>query len=442
VAGENYNIFVDWVRSLFAGLGLVDAALNITAGLALSIVAVLLALFMHFLAKLVLEKMLLRFIARTKSDWDNIFYDTKVFHRALKALPWFIVYLLVPVVFVHFPVFSQFLGRVLRSAVFAHLLLALVAILDAINLKYQQQSAAKQRPIKGYIQLAQVFIYVVAGILFGAAVLDIDPVAILSGFGAMSAVLLLVFKDSLMGLVSSFQLSSNKMVALGDWIEMPKYGADGDVIDITLHTVKVRNWDMTITSIPVYALISDSFKNWRGMSESGGRRIARQLIVDLESVQFCTPAMLERFKKMRLLKDYMQQKELDINSANLAEGLTADDPIGGRRLTNIGTFRAYMTLYLKQHPEINQEMICMVRQQAPTAQGIPLQVYAFTRDKAWINHENIQGDIFDHFFAVMPYFGLRSFQEPSGWDWRNVGRRAPSDGYSIDEEQMNDERSR
>jgi miniconductance mechanosensitive channel len=251
--------------------------------------------------------------------------------------------------------------------------------------------------------------------------MNVSPVAILSGFGAMSAVLLLVFKDTLLGLVSGVQLSSNDMVRLGDWIEMPKYGADGDVIDINLQTVKVRNWDMTITTIPIYALISDSFKNWRGMSESGGRRIMRSLLIDAASVGFLSPQQIQEFADSELLGPYIAEK-LDELAKN--PGCANEQDPSRRRLTNIGTFRAYMNLYIHRHPGINQEMIHMVRQLQPTPDGIPLQIYAFTRDKAWVVHETVQSDIMDHLLAVVPRFGLRIYQHPSGGDVREMARVA------------------
>jgi miniconductance mechanosensitive channel len=229
-----------------------------------------------------------------------------------------------------------------------------------------------------------------------------------------------VFKDSLLGLVAGIQLAANDMVRVGDWIEMPKYDADGDIIDISLNTVKVQNFDKTITTIPSYALISDSFKNWRGMQVSGGRRIKRSLFIDAKSIKFCTDEMIEKFKTIQFLTDYITSKEHEIAEYNARHKINLDNPVNGRALTNIGVFRAYMNHYLQHHPGISQEMTLLVRQLAPTENGLPLEIYAFTNDIRWDVYESIQSDIFDHLFAVAPEFGLHIFQNPSGNDFRSM----------------------
>ena len=250
-----------------------------------------------------------------------------------------------------------------------------------------------------------------------------DNTGILTGLGAMTAVLILVFKDSILGFVASMQLSMNDMVRIGDWIEMPKFGADGDVIDVTLHTVKVQNWDKTITTIPSYALISDSFKNWRGMSESGGRRIKRAVNIDVNSIRFCDEAMLHRFEKNNLLKGYLQTKQSELTEYNTKHGNDPQDLINARHLTNVGTFRAYMVEYLKNHPNIHQNMTFLVRQLPPGEHGLPIELYVFSNDQDWVNYEGIQSDIFDHLLAIAPQFGLRIFQRPSGADLEALARK-------------------
>ena len=242
----------------------------------------------------------------------------------------------------------------------------------------------------------------------------------LSGLGALTAVLLLVFKDTILGLVAGVQLSANKMVAVGDWIEMPKYGADGDVIEVALTTVKVQNWDKTVTTIPAYALISDSFKNWRGMQESGGRRIKRSVSIDVQTIVFCDEEMLGRFAKIKYIAEYIQKKKDEL--ARFNQELKVDDSslVNGRRMTNVGTFRAYVVAYLKHHPKIHQEMTFLVRQLAPSENGLPIEVYVFSNDKVWANYEAIQADIFDHILAVVPEFDLRVFQVPTGNDFRRL----------------------
>lgn len=240
----------------------------------------------------------------------------------------------------------------------------------------------------------------------------------MSLLGGLTAVLLLVFKDMILGLVAGIQLSSNNMIARGDWIEMPNYGADGDVIDITLTTVMVQNWDKTITTIPTYALISDSFKNWKGMQESGGRRIKRAVNIDINSIRFVDDELLSKLRKVELLKDYLQDKLQEIDKYNQEHAVDTSLLINGRKITNIGTFRAYLIAYLRRHPLINKEMTFLVRQLRPTECGLPIEVYVFSNDKVWANYEAIQADIFDHIFAVVPEFGLRVFQNPTGSDFQ------------------------
>jgi len=251
--------------------------------------------------------------------------------------------------------------------------------------------------------------------------LNRSPTFFLSGLGALTAVLMLIFKDSILGLVAGIQIAANRMLNIGDWLEMPKYGADGDVIDISLTTVKVRNWDKTITTVPTYALISDSFKNWRGMSESGGRRIKRAVNIDMTSIEFLGEEALGRLRRIELLKPYIEQKLADVESHNKELGVDETSPINGRRLTNVGCFRAYLVAYLKHNPMINKEMTFLIRQLAPTELGLPMEIYVFSSDKVWANYEAIQSDIFDHVLAAMPEFGLRVFQNPTGADFSKLG---------------------
>jgi miniconductance mechanosensitive channel len=236
----------------------------------------------------------------------------------------------------------------------------------------------------------------------------------------MTAVLLLIFKDAILGLVAGIQLTANKMIAVGDWIEMPKYGADGDVLDLTLTTVKVQNWDKTITTIPTYALISDAFKNWRGMQESGGRRIKRSIAIDMNSIKFCDEEMLERFRKIQYISEHIERKRKELQEHNRLLKVDDSSLANGRRLTNVGTFRAYIQAYLKNHPAIHQNMTFLVRQLAPSDHGLPIEIYVFSSDTAWVTYEAIQADIFDHLLAVLPEFDLRVFQSPAGHDFQQL----------------------
>ena len=301
--------------------------------------------------------------------------------------------------------------------------LAIGGLLKVANALYQQRPDAHLKPIKGYLQVVQIVVYAIAAILIIANLIDRSPLILLSGLGAMAAVLMLIFQDTLLSLVASVQITSNDIVRVGDWVEMPALNADGDVIDIALHTVKVQNWDKTITSIPTKRFISDSFKNWRGMQESGGRRIMRSLFLDQNSVHFLDAGEIAHLREFALLKDYVASKQGELDAWNRRLSEQGEAPLNQRRVTNLGTFRIYVENYLKHNPRIRQDMTLLVRQLSPTADGLPLQLYCFTATTAWAEYEAIQADLFDHLLAILPEFGLRVFQHPSGADLR--GWRVP-----------------
>ena len=291
--------------------------------------------------------------------------------------------------------------------------LALAKILDLVDIAYRRRPDAASKPIKGYLQLFKIFIGLVTVILMIAVLINRSPLILLSGLGAMAAVLMLVFQDTILSVVASVQIGSNDMVRIGDWIEMPSLNADGDVIEIALHTVKVRNWDKTITTIPIRKLITDSFKNWRGMQEAGGRRIKRALYLDQRSVRFLDEAEIRRLEEFVLLDGYLQKKREELDTWNAELEARGAKPINERRVTNLGTFRAYVEHYLRNNPQIHQGMTLLVRQLQPGATGIPLEIYCFTNDTRWAVYEGIQSDIFDHLLAILPIFDLRVFQQCS-----------------------------
>ncbi len=293
------------------------------------------------------------------------------------------------------------------------IVLAISHALDLVNVAWQRRPDANSKPIKGYLQLVKIVLFVLATVLVVGILSDRSPLILLTGMGAMSAVLLLVFKDTILSLVASVQLSNNDMLRVGDWIEMPSLDADGDVIDIALNTVKVQNWDKTITTIPTWRLINESFKNWRGMSEYGGRRIKRSLLLDQKSVRFLTADERQRLRRIALIDDYLDAQRAELEQHNAVLQAAGKDPVNNRRATNLGTFRAYVTAYLRAHPGVNQEVTLMVRQLDPGPAGIPLQVYCFSADIRWVPYENLAGDIFDHLLAILPEFGLRVFQQCS-----------------------------
>ena len=308
-----------------------------------------------------------------------------------------------------------------------HTIRIITAILDAVQIYYSNSvlnSTESTRPIKSYLQLGKILIIGLGSIVIVAALIDRSPAILLSGLGAMSAVLLIVFKDTLVSFTAGIQLTTNDMLRVGDWIEMPELGADGDVVDIALHTVKVQNFDKTITSIPTWRLMSYSFKNWRGMSESGGRRIKRTILIDATSVKFIEKHDVDELKNISLINSYLNEKSTMIEDSNKQLAEKSQDffskPVNHRRLTNLGTFRAYVNFYLLNHKKIHTDMTRLVRMLKPDSEGIPLEIYCFTSTTDWIEYENIQSDVFEHLLAILPEFGLRTFQKPSGHDFASV----------------------
>lgn len=358
-------------------------------------------------------------ISRTSFEWDNQLLGHGVFRWLTHLLPGLLVYLLSPGLFESAPL----LAGVLKMASAIYLLISSYFVIDSLTNAIQgilgQTRIASHLNLTSIAQVVKLVAALVIFLLCIAVLLQKPVFAILSGLGILASVLMLVFKDVILGFVAGIQLATNRMLSIGDWLEMPSHNADGDVEEIGLTTVKVRNWDKTVTTIPTHALISQSFKNWRGMSESGGRRIKRCILIDTNTIRLCDEEMLERFREIEHISEYLSEKEMAIESAN--ETLSsehAQNRVNGRRLTNIGTFRAYIEAYLRNHPDINQDMTLLVRQMEPTGKGLPIQVYCFSSIKEWAAYESIQADIFDHLFAVAPEFGLRVFQEPSGSDFR------------------------
>ncbi len=415
-----------FLRSLLQSSGLPDIWTERLLVLSHLAFLFLIALLVSLVARFLLRRVVQKAVKRTSSQWDDILLESGLFRRLSFLFPPIAVMILLPFFFPYARELSDILGRLLVAYIIVMIAHSSAAFLDSVNEIYRTVNAdiARKKPIKGYLQMVKIFVWIVGAVLSVTTVLQVSPVGVLSGLGAMSAVILLVFKDSIMGFVSSMQLSANDMVRIGDWIEMPKYGADGDVIDITLQSIKVRNWDLTITTIPIYALISDSFKNWRGMSESQGRRIKRSIRIDMQSVRFLTDSDIARLSRLRLLSGYLANKQREIAEHNRALAIPDDDMVSGRHLTNLGTFRAYVEAYLADNPAVQQEMLHMVRYLEPGAEGIPLELYLFSADKNWVSYENVQADILDHLLAVLPEFGLRVFQNPSGQDIRELARPA------------------
>jgi miniconductance mechanosensitive channel len=291
-------------------------------------------------------------------------------------------------------------------------------LLDALNIVYESSTSYRGVSIQGYLDIAKLLIILTGIILSISLFSGQSPVALLTGLGALTAILLLVFRDTILALVASIQINANDLVKEGDWIEVPSYEADGDVINMTLHTIKIQNWDKTISVIPTHKIMEVAYKNWRGMQESGGRRIKRAIHLDLASIRFCNEEMLARFRKVDILRAYLEERLAEIEQERIQKGIEIDSPLDSRQLTNLGTYRAYIEAYLRAHPEIHQEgMTFLIRQLAPGPTGVPLEIYVFTKTTEWIEYERIQADIFDHLLAAVPVFDLRVFQEPTGMDF-------------------------
>lgn len=360
-----------------------------------------------------------KFAHYTIQQWDDILVEKHIVKRILYFIPLILLYVLSSPILTGTSLLP--LSQTLISVLFLIAgMMFLDAILSALLAIYGKSAIAKEISIIPFVQVLKLGLYFVTGILLLSLLLQKTPLYFLSGLGALTAVLMFVFKDVLMGFVAGIQLIANKMVAPKDWIEMPKYGADGDVIEITLTTVKVQNFDNTITTIPTYALINESFKNWRNMNLSGGRRIKRYVNIDLGSIKFCSSEMLERFKRIQLISQYIQNRQEEILVYNKKHQVDESTLVNGRRLTNIGVFRSYVEAYLRQHPMIHKDMTFLIRQLSPSENGLPIEIYVFCKDTNWTAYEAIQADIFDHILAVVPEFDLRVFQEPSGSDFQKI----------------------
>lgn len=414
--GSLLNNFEPWLASL----GISEILAQVLGFSAALVALLLLALLTGWASLRFVVPLLERASRRSAITWDDILAERLFFKRLAYLVPSMAVYLACDFIYAR----TSPSGILFKRTALIFFVIISVRVLDAffhaLQDIYRIHGADRAKPIRGYIQAVTIIVYIMAGIFIVAIATNQSPWGILTVLGGLTAVLLLVFKDTLLGFVASIQLSANDMVRVGDWIEMPKYGADGDVIDISINTIKVRNWDKTIATVPTYALVSDSFKNWRGMAESGGRRIKRALFLDMNSVQFCTEELLSRFAKIELLKPYLRSKNEEIAAYNAEQHADPGSRLNGRQQTNIGVFRAYIIAYLKNHPKIRQDMTFLVRHLEPTPQGLPMEIYVFSSEQAWADYEAVQADIFDHILAAVPEFDLRIFQFPSGHDLKGL----------------------
>lgn len=412
------NAIQNWIDSLLVSLGLMPETADRLDNYIILSVIILVALLANYICRFIGLGLLKRVAERTKNTWDDLIFEKKILHKLVHIVPAIIIYAALPLAFSkpEDAGMLDFLKRLCMIYMIAVILLFINGLLGFSLEVSHRRSGLKSKSFKGLIQILQIIVIFVGVVIIIGLVINESPAKLFAGLGASAAILSLVFKDSLMGFVAGIQLSANDMLRPGDWITMPKYGADGDVLEVTLNTVKVRNFDNTITTIPPFALVNDSFQNWRGMAESGGRRVKRAVYIDMSSIKFCTKEMLRKFHKISLLSEYIDKKEEELKKYNEEHHIDDSVWVNGRRQTNLGVFRAYLERYLRHHPQISGKMTCMVRQLQPTDKGIPLELYFFTSTTNWVAYENIQSDVFDHVLAVIPEFDLCVFQGVSGHD--------------------------
>ncbi|MBI9044016.1 MAG: mechanosensitive ion channel [Anaerolineaceae bacterium] len=402
---------LDNITLLLSSFGITDLFSSLLAYVSLILIIILISSIVNFISKRMVLRIVKRWVQQTGTEWDDILLENGVFEGIAQLLPILVIYISASI----FPLFTDWIQRITLSILIFIVILILDRSINALNQIYETYEVSKDRPIKGYLQIAKIAMYIFGIIIIIATIIDESPLVLLGGLSAMTAVLMLIFKDTILGFVASIQLAMNDLIHIGDWIEMPQFGADGDVIEITVNTVKIRNFDNTIVTIPTYSMISDSFKNWRGMSESKGRRIKRAIIIDLSSIRYCDEKLLEKFINIDLIKTYINSFEVEQETQVNKKEIQSE-----KKLTNIGAFRAYCQAYLENHPMISQQMTLLIRQLPLTSEGMPIEIYAFSKDKDWIQYEKIQADIIDHLIAILPEFELEVYQSPSGEDIRSI----------------------
>lgn len=377
-------------------------------------------LLLAYLSYLIVKKLLIsgihKLVQKTKTEVDDILLNEAILKRVAYVAPLLVISQFLYLI----PELYDILKKFTESIILLLFLMIIGSLINAANELYEKSRNYERRPIKGYLQIAKIVIYILGGIAIIGLLTGQQPWAVLTGVGAFTAILILVFKDTILSFVASIHISAYDLVRVGDWIEVPQYNVDGDVMDVALHTIKVQNFDKTIVVFPTHNLLEGSFKNWRGMQSAGGRRIKRSIYIDLSSVKFCDEKLLTKFKQIQLIKEYVEQKEIEIQKDNSKKHFDTKSLVNGRRLTNIGTFREYLKAYLKSREDINKGFTFLVRQLTPGPNGIPIEIYVFADTTNWVKYEEIQADIFDHIFAVITEFELNIFQNPTGKDFRSM----------------------
>lgn len=417
---ESQLTFGRMIHDWLIGIGFDENSAMLMKGVIIVLGIFILSYIVFLIARRIIVQVLHEIAKRTETTWDDIMVERRVFHRLAYLAPAILIHSLMPSMMVNYETWTLLLQGALKIYMVLIIIIVLDAFFSSMIEIYQNYEISKFKPIKGYIQIMKIIIYLISGIIIISILINKSPVYLLTGLGAISAVLMLIFKDTLLGFVASIQLSSNDMLRPGDWITINKFGADGTVVDINLTTVKIENFDKTITTVPTYSMISDAFQNWRGMQESGVRRIKRSIIINMNSVKFCTPEMLEAFKKIQLISDYITDTQVVLEETNAFNNIDDSIVVNGRRQTNLGVFRAYLQAYLNDNENLSKENTIIVRQLQPTEKGLPIEIYAFSNILEWDKYEDLISDIFDHIFAVVPQFELQIFQNPSGSDFKSL----------------------
>ncbi len=413
-----FESLVKTITTWLTNLGFSHEAASKTAGISDFLMVLLLGAIIYYISKYIILRIIKKIALRTASTWDDELLEKKVFQRMAFLIPGILVYQSIPITLDEFPGFIPIILKLTNLYIIIIFQLIFNSFLNAVYAIYQKSEFALYHPIKGYIQIGKIVVYIIVFLLIISLLFNQSPLYMLTGLGAFSAVLLLIFKDPILGFVGGIQLSANDMVRQGDWISMPKYAADGTVLEISLTTVKVQNFDNTISTLPTYSLVSESFQNYRGMKDSGVRRMKRSLSIDMSSVKFCTQEMLDKFRKINILQEYIDRTEAELENYNKENEIDNSVFVNGKRQTNIGVFRAYLEEYLANHPLVDNSSDLLVRQLQPNSSGIPIEIYAFTLETGFIRYEKVQSDIFDHILAIVPQFDLRVFQSPTGEDLR------------------------
>jgi len=417
---------IEWIYSLYTESGIIDERLHNNHApfwaLGLLIACLLICLIIWVISNFLLVQLTFMFFDRTKTKWDDYLLKNKFFKALAHLIPLLFAEYLLSIVFYHYPKIHVFIGKLVGAGIVFTFIFIINRFLSSFKDILSDQPSLKDKPIQSYIQVGKITVSIILGVVILSILTGIKPSTFLASLGAASAVVLLIFKDTILGFVGSLQLGANDLVRIGDWITMTKHGADGTVEEISLTAVKVRNFDKTITTIPTYSLVSDSFKNWRGMEESDGRRIKRLIRINIDSIKFAGQELCDRLKKIEILRDFIIKREQEIQKYNEENGFTGENAINGRKQTNIGLFRKYIEHYLQHKIEINNAMTLMVRQLEPTDTGIPLEIYCFTKTKIWTEYESIQADVFDHVLAMVHIFELQIFEKLSGNDLKAVAK--------------------